>query len=167
MQPMREQTKEESEKARKKQSNITIQYNKNVYQKYLNLCHERWSYVCGMTWGWLMTDVTVINDRIFIFGWTVTLSNICLKLNYLNSLLICVLDPVRVSLISFVYLWTSQAEPACMASHLYALRGFAQKTRAGTSARSWCWNNSTTPFTTAVGCTSQSTVSLWSKIFLS
>ncbi len=40
------------------------------HQKYLNLCSkdERRSYGFGMTWGW------VINDRIFIFGWTNTLS---------------------------------------------------------------------------------------------
>ncbi len=36
------------------------------HQKYLNLCSEdeRRSYAFGTTWGW------VINDRIFIFGWT-------------------------------------------------------------------------------------------------
>jgi len=36
------------------------------YQKYLNLCSkdERRSYRCGTTWG------LVINDIIFIFGWT-------------------------------------------------------------------------------------------------
>ncbi len=39
-------------------------------QKYLNFCSkdERISYGFGMTWGW------VINDRIFIFGWTNPLS---------------------------------------------------------------------------------------------
>ncbi len=39
-------------------------------QKYLHLCSEdeRRSYGFGMTWGW------VINDRIFIFGWTIPLS---------------------------------------------------------------------------------------------
>ncbi len=41
-----------------------------VHQKYLNLCSEdeRRSYGFGSTWGW------VINDRIFIFGWTIPLS---------------------------------------------------------------------------------------------
>ncbi len=36
------------------------------HQKYLNLCSEdeQRSYWFGTTWGW------VINDRIFIFGWT-------------------------------------------------------------------------------------------------
>ncbi len=36
------------------------------HQTYLNLCSEdeRRSYRFGSTWGW------VINDRIFIFGWT-------------------------------------------------------------------------------------------------
>ncbi len=40
------------------------------YQKYLNLCSEdeRKSYGFGTTWGW------VINDRIFILGWTMHLS---------------------------------------------------------------------------------------------
>ncbi len=40
------------------------------HQKYLNLCSEdeRRSYGFGTTWGW------VINDRIFIFGWTISLS---------------------------------------------------------------------------------------------
>ncbi len=40
-------------------------------QKYLNLCSEdeRRSYGFGVTWGW------VINDRIFIFGWTNPLNN--------------------------------------------------------------------------------------------
>ncbi len=38
-------------------------------KKYLNLCSEdEWmSYGFGTTWGW------VINDRIFIFGWTIPL----------------------------------------------------------------------------------------------
>ncbi len=37
------------------------------HQKYLNLCSEdeRTSYRFGTTWGW------VINDIIFIFGWTI------------------------------------------------------------------------------------------------
>ncbi len=37
------------------------------HQKYLNLCSEdkQRSYKFGTTWGW------VINDRIFIFGWTI------------------------------------------------------------------------------------------------
>ncbi len=40
------------------------------HQKYLNLCSEdeQRSYGFGMTWGW------VINDRIFIFGWTIPLT---------------------------------------------------------------------------------------------
>ncbi len=39
------------------------------HQKYLNLCSkdEQRSYGFGTTWGW------VINDRIFIFGWTIPL----------------------------------------------------------------------------------------------
>ncbi len=39
------------------------------HQKYLNLCceDEQMSYGFGTTWGW------VINDRIFIFGWTIPL----------------------------------------------------------------------------------------------
>ncbi len=39
------------------------------HQKYLNLCSEdkRKSYGFGTTWGW------VINDRIFIFEWTIPL----------------------------------------------------------------------------------------------
>ncbi len=39
------------------------------HKKYLNLCSvdEQRSYGFGMTWGW------VINDRIFIFGWTIPL----------------------------------------------------------------------------------------------
>ncbi len=50
------------------------------HQKYLNLCSEdeRRSYGFGMTWGW------VINDRIFIFGWT-----IYLKSQVANGLHIC------------------------------------------------------------------------------
>ncbi len=42
------------------------------HQKYLNLCseYEQRSYRFGMTWGW------VIDDRIFIFGWTNPLSSI-------------------------------------------------------------------------------------------
>ncbi len=41
------------------------------HQKYLNLCseYERRSYRFGTTWGW------VINDRIFIFVWTILLIN--------------------------------------------------------------------------------------------
>ncbi len=41
-----------------------------MHQKYLNLCSEdeRRSYMLGTTWGW------VINDRIFIFGWTIPLT---------------------------------------------------------------------------------------------
>ncbi len=40
-----------------------------IHQKYLNLCSEdgQRSYGSGTTWGW------VINDRIFIFGWTIPL----------------------------------------------------------------------------------------------
>ncbi len=40
------------------------------HQKYLNLCSEDERRSCGFgtTWGW------VINDRIFIFGWTIPLS---------------------------------------------------------------------------------------------
>ncbi len=40
------------------------------HQKYLNLCSEdEWrSYRFGTTWGW------AINDRFFIFGWTIPLS---------------------------------------------------------------------------------------------
>ncbi len=43
------------------------------HQKYLNLCSEdEWrSYGFGMTWG------CVINDRIFIFGWTKPLRLLC------------------------------------------------------------------------------------------
>ncbi len=46
------------------------------HQKYLNLCSEdEWrSYGFGTTWGW------VINDRIFIFGWTIPLSCIVIKI---------------------------------------------------------------------------------------
>ncbi len=42
------------------------------HQKYLNLCSEdeQRSYGFGMTWGW------VINDRIFIFGWTIPVSHL-------------------------------------------------------------------------------------------
>ncbi len=42
------------------------------HQKYLNLCSEdeRRSYEFGTTWGW------VINDRIFILGWTNPLKSI-------------------------------------------------------------------------------------------
>ncbi len=38
-----------------------------IHHQYLNLCSEdeRRSYRFGTTWGW------VINDRIFIFGWTI------------------------------------------------------------------------------------------------
>ncbi len=41
------------------------------HQKYLNLCSEdeQRSYGFGTTWGW------VINDRIFIFGWTIPLTS--------------------------------------------------------------------------------------------
>ncbi len=46
-----------------------------IHQKYLNLCSEdeRRSYRFRTTWGW------VINDRIFIFGWTIPLRLITLK----------------------------------------------------------------------------------------
>ncbi len=42
-----------------------------MHQKYLNLCseNEQRSYRFGTTWGW------VINDRIFIFGWTIPLNS--------------------------------------------------------------------------------------------
>ncbi len=42
-----------------------------INKKYRNLCSEdEWRfYEFGMTWGW------VINDRIFIFGWTIPLMN--------------------------------------------------------------------------------------------
>ncbi len=42
-----------------------------IHQKYLNLCSEdeQRHYGFGTTWGW------VINDRIFIFGWTIPLSD--------------------------------------------------------------------------------------------
>ncbi len=42
------------------------------YQKYLNLCSEdeQRSYGFGATWG------RVVNDRIFIFGWTIPLSSL-------------------------------------------------------------------------------------------
>ncbi len=54
------------------------------HQKYLHLCSEdEWrSYGFGTTWGW------VINDRIFILGWTIPLSSsfffffFLLNLNY-------------------------------------------------------------------------------------
>ncbi len=41
------------------------------HQKYLNLCfeHEQRSYGFGTTWGW------VLNERIFIFGWTIYLNS--------------------------------------------------------------------------------------------
>ncbi len=60
------------------------------HQKYLNLCYEdeRRSYGFGMTWGW------VINDRIFIFGWTIPLrpfhtkTNVCYgKFSAINILI--------------------------------------------------------------------------------
>lgn len=56
-----------------------------------------------------------------------------------------------------------QVEPPCMGRPPCRLSQCAQRTRAGTSARSWCWSNSSTPSTTAAGCTSQLTVSLWSS----
>ncbi len=42
------------------------------HQKYLNLCskYKQRSYGFGMTWGW------VINDRNFIFGWSIPLSSV-------------------------------------------------------------------------------------------
>ncbi len=44
-------------------------------QKYLNLCSEdeQRSYGFGTTWGW------VINDRIFILGWTNPTNSACVK----------------------------------------------------------------------------------------
>ncbi len=46
-----------------------------IPSKYLNLCSEdeRRSYGFGTTWGW------VINERIFIFGWTIPLTQHTLK----------------------------------------------------------------------------------------
>ncbi len=43
-----------------------------IHQKYLNLCSEdeQRSYRFGTTWGW------VINDSIFIFGWTIPLNKL-------------------------------------------------------------------------------------------
>ncbi len=43
------------------------------HQKYLNMCSEdeRRSYGFGMTWGW------VVNDIIYIFGWTIPLMLYC------------------------------------------------------------------------------------------
>ncbi len=62
------------------------------HQKYLNLCSEdeRRSYGFGTTWGW------VINDRIFIFGWTILLRPVNTKdVNYNdnNKVLIIILFP--------------------------------------------------------------------------
>lgn len=52
-----------------------------------------------------------------------------------------------------------QVEPLCMGRPPYRLTQCAPRTRAGMSAGSWCWSNSTTPSTMAAGCTSQSMVS--------
>ncbi len=51
-------------------------------QKYLNLCSEdEWrSYGFATTWGW------VINDRIFIFGWTNPLNNFHLLISLLHHI---------------------------------------------------------------------------------
>ncbi len=50
---------------------LSMQHQKALrfHQKYLNLCSEdeQRSYEFGTTWGW------VINDRIFIFRWTIPL----------------------------------------------------------------------------------------------
>ncbi len=48
-------------------------FRKNVIKKNLNLCFEdeRRSYGFGTTWRW-------VNDRIFIFGWTIPLNMTCL-----------------------------------------------------------------------------------------
>ncbi len=58
---------------------VTLMFTQNqkalrFHQKYLNLCSEdeRRSYGFGTTWGW------VINDWIFIFGWTTPLSEFSL-----------------------------------------------------------------------------------------
>ncbi len=50
-----------------------VDYALRIHQKHLNLCSEdeRRSYGFGTTWG------GVINDRIFIFGWTVPLMKSC------------------------------------------------------------------------------------------
>ncbi len=56
------------------------------HQKYLNLCSEDElrSYGFVTTWGW------VINDRIFIFGWTIPLiSHICAFVSLLYYYFIC------------------------------------------------------------------------------
>ncbi len=63
-------------------------------QKYLNLCSEdeRRSYGFGTTWGW------VINDRIFIFRWTIPLLS-------LNSFFSCLVK--TVSILQYLLLITS------------------------------------------------------------
>ncbi len=56
------------------------------HQKYLNLCYEdeQQSYGFGTTWGW------VINDRIFIFGFTTPLSQVKIWL-WLDELLVYII----------------------------------------------------------------------------
>jgi len=62
------------------------------HQKHLNLCFEdeRRSYRVGTTWGW------VINDLIFIFGWTNPLKQDRERYNA-NILLINGVDPYAVT----------------------------------------------------------------------
>ncbi len=61
------------------------------HQKYLNVCSEdkQRSYRFGTKWGW------VINDRIFIFGWTISLIwyfyRPCLKCHFIIIIIIIII----------------------------------------------------------------------------
>ncbi len=65
-----------------------------ISSKYLNLCSEDERRSCGFgtTWGW------VINDRIYIFGWTIPLK--CIHAGQINqATFTCVHNPTKDSAI--------------------------------------------------------------------
>ncbi len=76
-----------------------------LHQKYLNLCSEdeQSSYRCETTWGW------VINDMIFIFGWTIPLKCIFPILLY-SKYLIYLIRPVKINVVKNIQymLWQNQ-----------------------------------------------------------
>ncbi len=112
-----------------------------MHQKYLNLCSEdeRRSYVFGTTWG------CVINDRFFIFGWTIPV-----KWRYVALIIDCkkhgrsVRDVTRRFLKSIFEKWAEPTATILAARHHASLpdkRKWAKSWDVGEAEVPGCWNH--------------------------
>ncbi len=92
--------------------------------EYLPLCsaEQRHSYRIGTTWGW------VNDDRIFIFGWTIPLTGVNMKLNtnlhsWINKDKISFASTkVHSASLQNTYQWTFQTDSRCSDSLNHLLR---------------------------------------------